>query len=208
MQRPVEILESGLTVVFVETAVVEPSDVLGFHHLHPRDRFWEALELGGITPVRIITPEERKALAQGHAQGSLSEPIRVMFIEKKTSQLTRLGIGLAQLNRRVVALGDKDRVARPTREDIDLFMENVTQAKPRLLAFVTPPEVLAELIDRPPSAGPLTPGRQAETIAGAEVWFLGSTIALIRGDARTRQENAFFELGERISALKEGAAST
>ncbi len=88
-----EIWESDLKVVFVATAVEELSETLGFYHLHPRNRFWEFLELGGVTPTRIITPSERKALADGHAQGSLSEPVRWMFVQKKTSQLLKLGIG-------------------------------------------------------------------------------------------------------------------
>ena len=92
-----EIWEQGMTLVFVGVAVTEPSDTLGFYHLHPRDRFWEMLELGGITS------QERKALAEGHAQGSLSDPVRSMFIEKKTSQLVRIGIGLTDVNRRVGA---------------------------------------------------------------------------------------------------------
>ena len=111
-----EIWEPELTVVFVGTAVTEPSDTLGFYHLHPRDRFWELLEVNSITPTRIISKQERKAMADGQANGSVSDPVRSMFIQKRTSQLLRLGIGLTDLNRRVVAFNDKDKAARPTPE--------------------------------------------------------------------------------------------
>jgi hypothetical protein len=103
-----EVWEPDMTAVFVSPAVLELSETLGFSHLHPRDRFWELLETAEITPKRVITSQERKALADGHAEGSLSDPVRLMFIEKKTSQLLRLGIGLAELNRREVAAGEKD----------------------------------------------------------------------------------------------------
>ena len=45
----------------------EPSPTLEFHHLHPRDRFWELLDLAGITKGRLITKDERKAMAEGDA---------------------------------------------------------------------------------------------------------------------------------------------
>ena len=136
-----EIWEPDLPVVFVGTAVDELSDTLGFYHLHPRNRFWELLEIGGITPTRIITPSERKALADGHARGSLSDPVRSMFIQKKTSQLLRLGIGLTDLNRRVIAIDDKDKAARPTEEDIQQFIARVPVLNSKVLAFVTKPDL-------------------------------------------------------------------
>ena len=61
-----EIWEPDMMAVFVSTAVLELSETLGFSHLHPKDRLWELLELGGITPTRVITSQERKALADGH----------------------------------------------------------------------------------------------------------------------------------------------
>jgi hypothetical protein len=67
-----EVWEPDMTVVFVATAVLELSEKLGFSHLHSGDRFWELLETGGITPNRVITSQEREALAEGHAAGSLS----------------------------------------------------------------------------------------------------------------------------------------
>ena len=136
-----EIWEPDLPVVFVGTAVDELSDTLGFYHLHPRNRFWELLEIGGMTPTRIITPSERKALAEGHARGSLSDPVRSMFIQKKTSQLLRLGIGLTDLNRRVIAIDDKDKAARPTEEDIQQFIARVPVLNSKVLAFVTKPDL-------------------------------------------------------------------
>jgi G:T/U-mismatch repair DNA glycosylase len=197
-----EIWEPGLTILFVGTAVDEPSETLGFHHLHARDRFWESIELGGITPQRIITASERKALDEGHRQGSLSDSIRLLFIEKKTSQLLKLGIGLTELNRRVIASGDKDKVARPTEEDIYGFIGRVAELKPKLLAFVTNADLFVDLFTSRYPGVSSTLGLQPLKIGDAEVWLLGSTVAKPRGEALTQQEDAFFALGERMSALK------
>ena len=197
-----EIWEPDLSVVFVGNAVAEHSDTLGFYHLHPRDRFWEMLEIGGITPQRIITPQERKALADGHADGSLSDPVRSMFTQKKTSQLLRLGIGLTDLNRRVLASNDKDKSARPTHEDIEQFIVRDEKLNPKIVAFVTSPESFVELFMScfPGATGTL--GLQPFRIGRSEVWLLGSTSVVIRGEALGRQEDVFLALGERISVLK------
>jgi len=201
-----EIWEPDLPVVFVGTAVDELSDTLGFYHLHPRNRFWELLEIGGITPTRIITPSERKALADGHARGSLSDPVRSMFIQKKTSQLLRLGMGLTDLNRRVIAVDDKDKAARPTEEDIQQFIARVPRLNSRVLAFVTKPDLFVELFTSRYPGVTATVGFQSFRIGNAEVWLLGSPGGLLRGEALTKQEDAFLALGERILALKEETA--
>ena len=197
-----EIWAPDLNVLFVGMAVDEVSDKLGFYHLHPRDRFWEAIELGGITPRRIITPSERKALEEGQKQGSLSDPIRSLFIEKKTSQLLKLGIGLTDLNRRIIAAGDKDKGARPTDDDVQEFVDRVPALNPKLLGVVINADLFVELfIGRYPGVTS-TLGLQPFTIGNAEVWLLGSTISKPRGEALTRQEDAFFALGERADALR------
>jgi len=186
----------------VGTAVDVVSNSLGFYHLHPRDRFWESIELGGITPNRIISASERKALEEGHKQGSLSDPIRQLFIEKKTSQLVKLGIGLADLNRRVLANGDKDKAAWPAEGDIHQFIGRLPELNPKILAFVVNADLFVELFkSRYPEVTP-TLGLQSFKIGNAEVWLLGSTATKPRGEALTQQEDAFFALGERISALK------
>ena len=202
-----EIWEPDMTAVFVSPAVLELSETLGFSHLHPRDRFWELLETAEITPKRVITSQERKALADGHAEGSLSDPVRLMFIEKKTSQLLRLGIGLAELNRREVAAGEKDRSAIPDDNDIKKFLAKVQALHPKILAFVTAPDIFVRAFQSrfPGLTG--TPGRQQFQMEGCEVWFLGSTTAQLRGALLTAQEDLFFALGERISALRGEAAT-
>jgi G:T/U-mismatch repair DNA glycosylase len=197
-----EIWEPQLMVVFVGTAVAGLSDTLGFYHLHPRNRFWELLEIGGITPKRIITPQERKALADGHADGSLSDPVRSMFTQKKTSQMLQLGIGLTDLNRRVLASNDKDKSARPTQEDIEQFIVRDEKLNPTIVAFVTSPEIFVELFKSRYPGTSDTLGLQPFRINNSEVWLLGSTSRLVRGEALDRQEDAFCALGERISVLK------
>jgi len=202
-----EIWEPELKVVFVGTAVVEPSDTLGFYHLHPRDRFWELLEVNAITPTRIISKQERKAMADGHANGSVSDPVRSMFIQKRTSQLLRLGIGLTDLNRRVVALNDKDKAGRPTEEDIQQFIVKDENLNPKILAFVTSPEVFVEVFENRYPVACSSLGLQPFRIGDSEVWLLGSTSGLVRGEALERQEDVFFALGERMTTLKEETAN-
>ena len=202
-----EIWESNMKAVFVAPAVLELSEKLGFPHIHPRDRFWELLELGGITPVRVIPQEEGKALAEGVRMGSLNEPVRLMFIQKKTSLLLRLGIGLTELNRRVPVASEKDRAAAPDENDIKLFLDNVERLKPKILGFVTPPDMFVQSFQNRFPGLTAVPGPQPIRIAGSEIWLLGSTTAQIRGAALTAQEDLFFALGERISAPGTGSAN-
>ena len=199
-----EIYPPNLTVVFVGTAVTELADIIGFYHLHPKDRFWELLEIGGITPKCVIAAQERKALVDGHRDGSLSDPVRSIFNQKKTSQLLQLGIGLTDLNRREPVADEKDRSARPTREDIELFISNTGERQPKIVACVLLPDLFVALFkDRFPEAASSL-GVQPFKIGGSEVWLLGSTTAQLRGEALSGQEDAFFALGERIGALKAG----
>ena len=201
-----EVWDPNMMAVFVSPAALELSEKLGFSHLHPRDRFWELLELGGITPKRVITSQERRAMADGMAQGSLSEPVRLMFIEKKTSQLLRLGIGLTELNRRVAVASEKDRSAIPDDNDIKQFLAKVEALHPRILAFAISPDMFVQAFQIRYQGLTGTPGRQEFQMGGSEVWLLGSTTAQLRGVSITAQEDLFLALGERISALTgEGA---
>ncbi len=172
-----------------------------------RNEVWELLETSGITPKRVITSQERKALADGHAAESLSDPVRLMFIEKKTSQLLRHGIGLAELNRRAPVTSEKDPSAPPDDNDIRQFLAKVEAFHPKILAFVTGPDIFVRAFQSrfPGLTG--IPGRQQFQMSGSEVWLLGSTTAHIRGAPLTAQEDLFFALGERISALREEAAT-
>jgi G:T/U-mismatch repair DNA glycosylase len=193
-----EICEPNSKALFVGAAADEISDKLGFYHVDPKDRFWELMEVGGITPKRIITPSERKALMEGHAQGSIPDPIRVMFIQKKTSQLTQLGIGLTDVNRRVIATSDKDRTARPSEEDVQQFMEKAARLNAKAVAFVMRPELFVELFKGSYPGVTDVLGLQSFRIGNAAVWLLGSTTARLREDALAQQEDTFFALGERI----------
>ena len=197
-----EIWVADLTVLFIEASMTEPSESLGFHHLHPRDRFWELLVVGGITPGQIITSSERKALAEGHKAGSLSDPVRMMFTQKKKDQLLRLGIGLTTLNRRTVAADLKDGTARPVPTDVEDFTARVHTLRPGIVAFVTAADVFVEAFgDRYPGVT-ATLGPKSFRIGDAEVWLLGATTAVLRGTGLSNQEDAFYALGERIQALK------
>ncbi len=195
-----DIWEPGLKAVFIGTAVDEQSDILGFYHLHPRDRFWDLMELGGITPKQFITPAERKALREGHARGSLSDPVRLIFIQKKTARLLELGIGLTVLNRRTIVRDEKDKAARPTEEDMQELLGKAAKLSPAILAFAVDSELFLDAFrSRHPEASAAL-GPQKFTAGNAEVWLLGSPGTRFRGEALTQQEDAFFALGERLSA--------
>jgi G:T/U-mismatch repair DNA glycosylase len=130
-----------------------------------------------------------------------------MFIEKKTSLLLRLGIGLTELNRRVPVANEKDRAAIPDDSDIEQFLAKVEKLKPRILGFVTSPEIFVHAFQsRFPGLTDI-PGCQQFRIADSEVWLLGSTTAQLRGPALTAQEDLFFALGEYIAALGEKPAT-
>lgn len=198
-----DIWEPGLNAVFVSAVVDEQSHTFGFHHLHPRDRFWELLEISSITPARVISAGERKALAEGHAKGNVSEPVRAIFIQKKTSQILRAGIGVTALNRRIAAKNEKDNATQPTVDDVEEFIERTQELAPRVVGFVIIPEVFTSLFKpRYPDAQP-APGVQPFRIGDAEVWLLGSTVASLRGEALLKQEDVFLSLGERIQTLRD-----
>ena len=200
-----DIWEEGLSVVFVATAVDGVSAALGFRHMHPRSRFWDLLATGGLTDGPVMTKEERKALEKGHREGSLSDPVRSMFFMKKTSLLLRKGIGLTEVNRRVAAAGEKDRAAAPNDEDVRAFVGRVETMKPGVVAFVAPPEMVAAWFPADGAEPPGPAGPRTWKIGGAEVWVLGSVTGLVRGDAAAQQEDAFFALGERVTALRRQA---
>ncbi len=193
-----DVWPAGLRVLFVDAVVTQLADEVGFSHVHPRDRFWELLALGSITPEPILTTKEKRALVEGQKGGSVSEPVKLLFIEKKTGQLKKLGIGLTDLNRRQVAIDEKDKNARPTDDDVAALTERIGTLKPLLTAFVVAPDLFVDLMKRRfPEVTP-TAGLQPFRIGGAEVWLLGSTTAVLRGESLARQEDAFFALGERL----------
>ncbi len=196
-----DLWKPDLTIVFVGLAVDDLSDTLGFPHLQPKNRFWEMLVVGGITPKRVITTQEAKALADGHKRGSLTDPVRAMFIEKKSDQLLRLGIGLTYLNRRVVVHSEKDAEAKPTDADVSTFLGDVETHTPKILAFVISPDIFAATLRKRYPAVTETMGVQPFAINTAEVWLLGSPMSRLREELLTQQEDTFFALGERCQSL-------
>ena len=201
-----EIIKPDLTVIFVGAAVTGLSETLGFYHLHPNDRFWELLAIGSITPKHVITAQERKALADGHKSGSLSDPVRQMFTQKRADQLLNLGIGLTDLNRRTIAADEKDKSAKPDEEDVRAFIARVAPLNPRILAFVMREEDFGGAFKKQFPDVTDTLGPQAFKIGNAEVWLLGSTTAVLRGESLLEQEDAFFALGERILVVRGGSS--
>jgi|WetSurMetagenome_2_1015567.scaffolds.fasta_scaffold661133_1 G:T/U-mismatch repair DNA glycosylase len=198
-----DLWEPDVPVVFVGTVVTALEDKLGFLHCHVKDRFWDLLQMASIAPGLVLTPQERKALTEGHAQGSVADPIRVLFYEKKISQIRRLGVGLTVLNRRVVAESEKDREARPVDDDVRELATRSGGLHPKILAFTMHPDLFAGTFRKLFPVSTDVPGRQPFTLGEAEVWLLGSTMSSPRAEALERQENAWFEFGERAAAVRE-----
>jgi hypothetical protein len=195
------IWEPGLRVLFVSAVATEPSPTLGFHYLHPRDRFWELLDLGGITKGRIISKEERKAMAEGHARGNITDPVRQIFLQKKTNQLLRIGVGIAYLTSGAGIDSEKDKAACPTSADIHQFLAQCKAIPPQCLAFVMDGSMFVDVFSPHfPDASPV-PGKQPFNIAGIPVWLMGSSRSNLKGEALLAQEDLFLTLGEDLQAL-------
>ncbi len=203
-----EIWPAELHVLFVGLVATEPSPTLGFHHLHPRDRFWELLEISSISGARVISKEERKAMAEGHARGNITDPVRQIFLEKKTSQLVRQGIGMTYLHAGDACDTEKDKNARPADAEVRTFLDACSKRPPRVIGFHIEPPLFGELFRGLVPATSSTPGKQDFTIGSSEVWLLGSTQAALKGDALLAQEDLFFALGERLSELRGGGGAS
>ena len=149
--------------------------------------------------------ENEKLSREGHVKGNVSEPVRAIFIQKKTSQVLRAGVGVTALNRRIVAKNEKDGTAQPTADDVEEFIARTEECAPKVVGCVIMPEVFVTLFkQRYPSVQP-TSGVQPFRIGSTEVWLLGSTVASLRGEALLKQEDVFLSLGERIQALVAGS---
>lgn len=202
-----DIWEQETLALFVSAVPIEPSPTLGFHHLHPRDRFWELLELGSLTPTRIISKDERKAMAEGHARGNITDPVRQIFLQKKSSQILRAGIGIAYLKSATGIDSEKHKDALPSSEDVRTFLERCKVSPVKLLGFVMDAGVFAELFrETHPGAG-RAPGRQEFTIHGAGVWLLGSSQSSLKGEALLAQEDLFLAFGEELEVIRGGATN-
>lgn len=203
-----DIWPADLSVLFVGLVATEPSPTLGFHHLHPRDRFWELLELSSISAGRVISKEERKAMAEGHARGSITDPVRQIFLQKKTSQLVRQGIGLTYLSPASGCTTEKEKNARPTGDDVRRFLEGCAVRPPRMIGFVLDGPAFEEILRPLFPALTSVPGQQKFTIGSSEVWLLGSTQVALKGEALLAQEDLFFACGERRATLRTGGSAS
>ncbi len=194
-----EILTHDLNVVFVGTTIGETSDDLGFYYLGQNNKFWFLLEYAGLTPTAVITPSERKVLVNAKKDGVLDDMYRQLYFEKKENQLLKQGIGLTDLNRRVVVSSDDDPSAAPTPEDVKKFVRKVEKFKPKIVAFVTGMDIFEK------SMSPLFPpanrqrGKQEFLIGESEVWLLGSTSGRVKDTDALEQ--VFEDLAGRLHTL-------
>ena len=80
--------------------------------------------------------------------------------------------------------------------------------KPGAVGVLVDPVLFADLFKShsPNVAGTL--GLQPFRMHGSEIWLLGSTTKVLRGEALAAQEDAFFALGERIGAGGSDAGGT
>ena len=195
-----EIWVSNLKVVFVGTCIAEESDSLGFYYLGRNNAFWDLLEYAGFTPPKFFPKAERQTLRDARATGQLSEQLRQLFFEKKESRLLALGIGLTDLNRRLVVSNDEDPKAGPTQGDIQQFMKKVEKLKPKALGFVTSLDIFEDCFKPLYPQATKTRGEQAFKIHGSHVWLLGSTSGRVK-DADAR-EDIFDQFAAFVSELE------
>jgi len=194
-----EILIQNLRVLFVGTTVAEISDELGFYYLTPKNRIWDMLEYAGITPTLVISPSDRKALADAKYTGVLNDLYKQFFFEKKESVLLKLHIGLTDLNRRLVISNDDDPAAEPTMDDIQKFVKKVEKYRPKIVAFVTGPEVFEKCLRRLYPSANRQRGKQDFLIGDSEVWLIGSTSGRMKDTDALEQ--VFEELADRLNGL-------
>ncbi|HLF13949.1 MAG TPA: mismatch-specific DNA-glycosylase [Bacteroidota bacterium] len=194
-----EILTRNLRVLFVGTTVSEASNDLGFYYLGPNNRFWGLLEYAGITPVSVVTPQERKILLDTLKTHALTEMYKKLFFEKKEGVLAKHRIGLTDLNRRRVFSNDDEPDARPTTEDVRKFVLKVEKYQPQVVAFVSGTDVFENCFKPLYPAANRLRGKQDFTIGGSEVWLLGSTSG--RAKDTEALEQVFEDIAERLGTL-------
>ena len=194
-----EILISNLKVVFVGTSVAEVSDELGFYFLGPKNRFWEMLVFANITPSLVISPSDRKALADAKYSGVLDDRYKQFFFEKKEGTLLKQRIGLTDLNRRLVVSRDDDPAAEPNEEDIRKFVKKIEKFRPKLVAFVTGLEIFEKCFKPVYPSATRERGKQNFSIGTSEVWLLGSTSGRVKDTEAIEQ--VFADLAGRYREL-------
>ena len=194
-----DILERNLALILVGTALIEASDELGFYHLGPRNQLWFLLEYAGITPTPIFTEAERKVLVNAKKDNVLNDMYKQLFFQKKESALLKHRIGITDLNRRRVVKNEDDPDAQPTSEDVQRFVKQIDKHRPRVVAFLTKPEVFEKCFK------PLYPmanqqrGKQGFLISDSEVWLVGITSVRKDSDAL---EQVFEEIAGRLVASR------
>jgi len=195
-----EIWVPNLKVVFVGTCTGQESDELGFYYLGRNHAFWDLLEYAGITPAKFFPKAERQTLRDARATGQLSEQLKQLFSEKKESRLLKLGIGLTDLNRRVVVSNDDDPKAKPTEGDVQQFVKKVEKLAPKALGFVTSIDIFEDSFKTLYPQATRIRGQQAFKIHESQVWLLGSTSGRVKDvDAR---EDIFDQFAAFVSELE------
>ena len=111
-----------------------------------------------------------------------------------------LGIGLTDLNRRLVVSNDEDPKARPTQGDIQQFVKKVEKLKPKALGFVTSLDIFEDSFKPLYPEATKTRGEQAFKIHESHVWLLGSTSGRVK-DADAR-EDVFDQFASFVSDLE------
>ena len=102
-----DVLEPGLKVLFCGTAVSDTSARRGAYYAGPGNKFWQALFDVGLTPPRILTPQEFKTLP-------------------------RYGIGLTDLAK--MSSGPDRKISRD-QYDVPALRKKIERYRPDALAF-------------------------------------------------------------------------
>jgi TDG/mug DNA glycosylase family protein len=141
-----DILERGLSVVFVGTAKSKASFNAGHFYAHPQNMFWPLLEATGLTAGTFIPSSQDRSVL-------------------------RFGIGLTDLVPSKVA--SSDSLLRSHDFDVPAFVERIERLRPAVIAFngAEPARRVARHLDQAaPAEGPT-----GWTVGGAAAYRLPSS---------------------------------
>jgi len=141
-----DLIGPGLRLLFVGINPGLWTAAVNAHFARPGNRFWPALQLAGITPHRI------------DASAGLLPNDRELLVTK--------GVGISNLVPFATARAD-ELTDSQLRESVASLTGLVSRARPKVVAVLGLTAYRQAFADRK-----AVPGRQAATLAGAELWVL------------------------------------
>ena len=167
-----DILEPGLTVVFVGTAKSRASAAAGHYYAHPQNMFWSLLEATGLTGGVFVPSTEDRSV-------------------------TRFGVGLTDLVASRAA--SSDSLLRARDFDVPAFVDRIERYGPAVVAFnggESAKRVARHLGHPPPAVGPA-----GWAVAGAEAYRLPSSSSANAAGGYEAKRLAWVAFGEWVRGL-------